>query len=169
MECGCIKKRDFDLIFTDSGCEYLVIQDNSSWQDQKPEKFIITLKIASRNIEKDLEIYTDRANKFSSIDLLGASEVKCLPDEIYCITTESCGYSLSINRVYLCGLRQEVSQLLEEYSRTENTKLFQHYTRINSLIDSIEVNVSKGNLDTSKDLFKEVKDRLKNLNCDDCY
>ena len=133
-----------------------------------PFQFSDSTSLASIE-EKDLEIYTDRANKFSSIDLLGASEVKCLPDEIYCITTESCGYSLSINRVYLCGLRQEVSQLLEEYSRTENTKLFQHYTRINSLIDSIEVNVSKGNLDTSKDLFKEVKDRLKNLNCDDCY
>lgn len=169
MPCACIKKREFDLNVSHKGCEFLVINDQSTWSGiEVPDFFNVTIKIVSRDSEVTLPISTKGATTLSSKQLLNTIDQKCLPDDIYCFTTKSCGYPLKINRAYLCGLETRLNDLVSKYAETMDAEQRKLIFTLRMQIDSIKINAEKGNLELAKKLFKIVKDKLNAYHCDNC-
>jgi len=172
MDCPCIKKREFDIVISNRGCEYLVLEDQSVWvQDfgyEKPETFEVTIKIDSRNIEKKVTLKTNGKNILTSKDLFDSTDLECLPDDVYCISTVSCGYELTINKANLCGVKSKLNELIYKYAETMNADQRKIIFDLKLLIQSIEVNAEQDNITTARRLFKDVKDKLKAYHCDNC-
>lgn len=170
--CACIKKREFDISVSHKGCEFLVLEDQSTWASGngyvKPKTYDVTIKIPSRGVEKVLPINTEGKTIITSMDLFGSMAPKCLPDEVYCFSTESCGYILNINRAYLCSLQIKLNDLVAKYSPTMDAEQRRIILDLKLQVQSIEINAEKGNLETAKKLFKIVKDKLKSYHCDNC-
>lgn len=170
--CACIKKREFDISVTNKGCEYLVLEDQSIWVSKngftKPDRYNIVLKIPSRGVERKISIKTDGKTILSSKDLFGSKDLKCLTDDIYCITTESCGYTLTINRLYLCNIEVKYRELVSKYALTMSDDEMSTLSKLRLDMESLKINVEKGNLQTAKNLFKTLKDKLKAYHCDNC-
>lgn len=168
MECGCIKKRDFNVELSYKGCEYLVLEDASIWSGDIPETYEIELQIPSRNKTINLELKTGVKNTFTTVDLFNTSNLQCLPDDIYCITTESCGYSLKINRAFLCNSEIRVNELIYKYALDLDKDKRQLLLDFKTKLDSIKINAKLGNSEISKKLYKLLSDKLKEHHCDNC-
>lgn len=170
--CACIKKREFDILVSHKGCEFLVLEDQSTWVGgegySKPDAYDVTIKIPSRGVEKVLSIKTEGKTFLTSRELFGSKDLKCLPDDIYCFSTKSCGYTLNINRAYLCTVETRLNELIYKYAETMTEDQRKIILDLKLQIQSIKINAEQGNLDTAKRLFKIVKDKLKSYHCDNC-
>lgn len=172
MSCGCIKKRDFDIDISFKGCETLVIEDQSVWSTgpgyTKPDSYTITINIPSRGSTVDLEIKTNSKNYFTSKDLFNSIDIQCLPDDIYCFTTTSCGNKLTITRAILCNTEIKLDELISKFSDELDPDKRQLIFEISSGIEAIKINSKKGNLETSKKLLKRLNKKLESFNCEHC-
>lgn len=172
MSCACIQKREFDISVTHKGCEYLVLEDQSMWVEKlgydKPNTYDVLIKIPSRNVEVIVPINVKGKTFLTSVELFGSKNVTCLPDDIYCMTTTTCGYDLTINRAYLCSLDVKLNELVAKFATTMNQEQRTMITDIRLEIAAIRINAEKGNINLANSLFKIVKDKLKKYHCDDC-
>lgn len=170
--CACIKKREFDIAVSHKGCEFLVLEDQSVWVSgdgfSKPSTYNVTIKVLSRGVEVTLPISTEKKTFLTSKELFNSLDSKCLPDDIYCITTESCGYKLTINRAYLCNLEVKINELVYKYAEDMDSEQRDIITDLKLKAESIKINAEQGNLEIAKRLFKSVKDKLKSYHCDNC-
>lgn len=170
--CACIKKREFDISVSHKGCEFLVLEDQSTWVSgqgfDKPDTYDVTIKIPSRGVEVVLPVKTEGKTILTSRELFGSMDVKCLPDDIYCFSVNSCGYTLNINRAYLCSVEVRLNELIYKFAETMTEDQRKTILDLKLQIQSIKINAEKGNLDTAKRLFKIVKDKLKSYHCDNC-
>ena len=166
--CACIKKREFDILVSHKGCEFLILEDQSTWVGDKPSTYDVTLKIGSRGTEVTIPIKTEGKTVLTSKELYGSRDQKCLPDDIYCFTTISCGYTLSINRAYLCNMEVSLNDLIATFAETMSEKERKIILDLKLQIASIKINAEKGNMENAKRLFKIVKDKLKLYHCDNC-
>lgn len=173
MSCACIKKREFDLYVTHKGCETLVIEDRSTWMEEKgyvarPPSYDVTLQIPSRDFEKVLTINTNARNYFTSKELFGSDNLQCLPDDIYCFSTQSCGYGLHINRAYVCDAEVKLDELVYKFAETMSKEERKVILDLTLQIESIKLNAEKGNVKIAQRLFQKVKQKLKEYHCDNC-
>lgn len=172
MSCACIKKREFDISVSHKGCQYLVLEDQSTWVHDfgydKPRTYEVRVNVPSRNVDVVLELNTDGKNYITSKDLFGSVDLKCLPDDIYCFTVMSCGYKLNINRAYLCTVETKLNELIAKYAETMTVKERKIILDLTLQIESIKINAEQGNVKITKRLFKKVKAKLKDHHCENC-
>lgn len=170
--CACIKKKEFDILVTHKGCEYLVIQDQSTWVSgdvyNKPATFKVKIKIPSRGVEKEITLFTDKPNYLTSKDLFDSQELQCLPDDIYCFSVESCGYTLNINRAYLCRMETKLDELIYKFAEDMNASNRKIIIDTEFQLASIRINAERGNVEIAKRLFNLLKEKLKSYHCDNC-
>lgn len=164
MSCGCIKKR-FDIHLSSIDCRTLIIEDESLWMSQpgntKPDTYDVTITIPSRNIQVTLTLFTERRNKITSVELLGTSELECLPDDIYCFEVESCGLKYKISRANTCNIRGKIDELYasERYELVEEFEMD---------VQSIDSAVRSGMIDTALGMFQLLNDKLDKIDCETC-
>ena len=166
--CACIKKREFDIVISYRGCEILLLEDQSIWVGEKPKTYDITLTALSRGMAVNVTLDLNKKTQLTSKDIFKSETITCLPDDIYCITTESCGYKLSINRAYLCNMELKVNEMVAKFANTmseDERKIIQDFKL---QIDAIKINTEKGNLETARKIFKSVKEKLNHYKCDNC-
>ena len=172
MSCACIKKREFDIAVSHKGCEFLVLEDQSLWVSgdgySKPKYYNVTIGILDRGIEIVLPIKTEGKTFLTSKELFNSLDSKCLPDGIYCFSTESCGYKLTINRAYLCTIEVKLNELIYKYAESMDADERKIISDLKLQIQSIKINAEQGNLEIAKRLFQKVKDKLKSFHCDNC-
>lgn len=167
--CGCIKKREFDIRLYHKGCDMLVLEDKSLWEGTIPEEYTISLKISSRNITKELVLKTNFQNVFTTKEIYGTESINKINDDIFCITTESCGYLLTINRASLCGFKTKLMGLISKYAFDLND--VEKRNMINNLdnqIKAIEINAEMGNLKIAEELYSLTKEEFDKHFCNNC-
>lgn len=172
MSCACIKKREFDISVSNRGCDVLVFEDQSNWVADagfnKPDTYKVVIEIPSRGMSKELDIKTSGKNFITSVDLYGTIDRENLADEIYCISTVSCGYDLKINRASLANLELKVNELIAKYAlhmEDAQSRLLMDFIL---QLESIKINAEQGNHNLAIKLFSKLKKTLKNYHCDNC-
>lgn len=171
MACACIKANGFDLRIDYVDSNTLVIEDFSNWvysdvQDI-PNTINITIRSLDRGVEKSLELKTNCKNRIKYSDLFNDNGKK-IPDGFFCITTESCGISYTINRAFLHNSEIEVMKILSSNSDNLNSDTIDTLYECMLNIDLIKINSELGNFKTSSKIFKKLKRKLKNFKCDEC-
>ncbi len=159
--CSCIKREDqaFDIVINTYDCKAIVITDLTNWMEgdgyiiQNKHKVTVTLPSKSK---VDINIIPNSTTKIYSKDLVGT---ECLPDGIYCFTTDSCGYSYSRSKAVVCTLRCKLNNFI---SKTEDLV---EATRLSNLIDLIEIETEMGNEINAKDLFIIATKELDKHSC----
>ena len=97
MACSCIKNH-YSIHISSEDCKKLIYQDESDWMAGEgfniPETYPVTISIPSRSKEVTIDVKTKGRTVITSVDLFGSSDLMCLPDDIYCFSTESCGSTI---------------------------------------------------------------------------
>lgn len=169
MSCGCIKKRGFDIHVDNRGCTTMVLEDQSTWVGGSiPETYSVLVQIPSRNSDVQLDLKVNSRNLLTSKDLLQTAEEQCLPDDIYCFSTQTCGYTLKITRAFLCSTDTKIDKLIADFADDFSLEKQTIIQNLQFLSESVKINAEKDNEQLAKDLFKELKKQLKKFDCDDC-
>lgn len=167
MSCACLKN-DFNISVDSAGCRIMVLDDLSIWMNS--EFFVagdkLTFKITplSFGVTKEVDFIVNKRNLYNSLDILGIEDA-CLRDDIYCITTTSCGVPYTINRAYLCSTLCKIEQLKAKAKTTED---WEELRELKSLVEQIKTNSEFGKVTTASNLLKILNKRLKNIKCGSC-
>lgn len=171
MTCACIRENGFNLQLSSNNCDVLVVEDFSRWvysvKEDIPTQFKVTMKVLSTGRQVELDINTGCKNFFSSEDIFG-SNIKCIPDGLYCFTTEVCGITFTITRAFLRNSEIEYLKIVSRYAGNLDTETRNFLTSTHILLESIEANAELGNYQLAKELFKRLDDSLKYFRCDNC-
>lgn len=168
MACGCIKKI-FDLYVTYTDCKHIVLEDQSVWMGgagyEKPEFIEVTIRSESRGTEITKDLYLNKRNIYSSIDLFYSTEKKCLLDDIYCFSVISCENTYKVSRAYLCNTLCKIDQLV---SRAKTTADYDQITLLKRMAEGVEINTRIGKIEAAKELLKDLTKKLDHLTCGHC-
>lgn len=171
MACACIKANGFDLNFDYVNTNTIIIEDFSTWVYSEiqdiPNVINMTIESLDRGYKTNLELKTNCKNKVTSLDILGEDLGK-IPDGFFCITTESCGISYTINRVFLHNSEIMLMKMIAKESDKLDSEMLEIINEGFILIEAIKINSNLGNLEVSKKLFKKLKRKLQNFRCDEC-
>lgn len=167
MGCSCLKN-DFNLSIDDRGCKTILIEDLSNWMAgdffNEGETLPITIKSLSLGKSFDLSLKINKRNIYTSLDVIGIADV-CIPDDVYCFSTTSCGVSYSINRVYLCSTLCKIEQLK---SKAKDKLDWEYIRELQNFVEQIKANSEFGKIDTAVSILKLLNKKLKNLKCGSC-
>lgn len=168
MACSCIKRYQYDVHIDHLDCKSLVYEDQSAWMDddgyERPEKYDVEVTITSLNKKVTLSLYTNKRNIITSEMLLGSS-TQCLPDDIYCFYTESCGLGSKIVRAYTCSTDCKIDILSSRIKTREDADEVRY---LRELSDSIKINARMGKNTAASNSFKLLKEKLNHLTCGSC-
>lgn len=160
--CSCIKREDqaFDFVLTTYDCKGLVFTDTTNWMEEDgysvPTEQELVITLPTKNIIKT-KFIPKSSTKISSQELFG---YKCLPDGVYCFSTESCGYKYTRNKAVVCTLKCRLDNLI---AKSEDWQLI---NKLSNLITSIEVSAEMGLELQAKELFKVVVKELDIHSCE---
>ena len=124
--CSCIKNHyDADISFRD--CKTMVYEDQSDWMEGeayegKPSTYEVRVYVPTKKKEYTLVLDPSKRNLITSVELFGTSEPVCLPTDIYCFKTESCGKNYSINRAFVCGAECRLQELTSKANTEDDYK-----------------------------------------------
>lgn len=170
MSCACIKHRDFNLHVDFIGCERLVIEDQSIWVgDSLPETYDLVVSVPSRIKDHTVKIYTGKRNIFTTKEFFDTNEELTFPDEIYCFSTTTCNnVKLSITRAVMCKAYYGIQEIVSKYAPTMLDSELKEIAYLKLLYEEIAINAERGNVNEANILYKTLKNRLKDLNCESC-
>lgn len=170
MSCSCIKNRDYDVHISFKDCKTMVYEDQSSWMsgeayEDRPLLYEVRVYVPSRKKEYTLNLDPSKRNYITSVELFGSSEPTCLPDDIYCFSTTSCGVPHQINRAFVCKTECKIEELTNKAkSRDEHSEI--SYFR--SLVHQVKVAARHGRPELAKELLGVVNKKLNHLTCASC-
>jgi len=146
----------------------MVLDDLSIWMNSEffvaGDKLTLTITPLSFGVPKTVEFILNKRNIYNSLDILGLEDV-CLRDDIYCISTVSCGVTYIINRAYLCNTLCKIEQLKAKAKTTED---WEELREMKSLVEQIKTNSEFGKVTAASTLLKLLNKKLKNLKCGSC-
>lgn len=128
------------------------------------ESLLVSVMPMSIGKSKDISLNIGSRNLYTSEDILGYEDT-CLPDDIYCFSTISCGVPYSINRAFLCSTYCKIEQLKAKAKSAED---WENIREIKSYAEAIESNAEFGKIETATDLLKILNKKLKNIKCGAC-
>lgn len=169
MSCSCIKKHyDIHLSFKD--CKTMVYEDQSDWMqgeayEGRPPSYEVRVYVPTKKKEYVLNLDPSKRNYITSVELFGTSEPTCLPDDIYCFTTESCKIIYKVNRAFVCRAECKLRELTGK-ARTKSD--WDEVMLYKGMLESVKVNAEMGRYDLAKDLLQIVNKKLKHLTCANC-
>jgi len=171
--CACIKPDHFFVEVGFTNCEVLTLEDMSTWVGKDglpiPPNYNINVELKERNLSKNISLPSNSKLSLHSNELFTVEGYNCFPDGIYCITTESCGRSLKINRAYTCGVESRLNELIYKFAQddmhSERRKII-HDLKLK--IKAIHLTSEMGNVHQANDLFDDVKRILNEYHCDNC-
>lgn len=168
MACSCIKRSEYDVHVGYLDCKTLVYEDQSKWMTDEgfvmPDLYDVTISIPSLNKEITLSLYTQKRNLITVFDLLGSTDY-CLPDDIYCFTTTSCGISMKVSRAYMCGLDCKIDVLTSKMKNVDDAKEVRY---LRDLSEAVKVNAKLGKHTAATENFTLLKNKLNHLTCGMC-
>lgn len=146
----------------------MVLDDLSIWMNSEffvaGDKLTLTITPLSFGVSKTVEFILNKRNIYTSTDILGIDDA-CLRDDIYCISTTSCGVSYTINRAYLCSTLCKIEQLKAKAKTPED---WEELREMKSLVEQIKTNSEFGKVTTASTLLTILNKKLKNLKCGQC-
>lgn len=169
MPCSCLKN-DFNLYVTQTDCRNMVVEDQSIWMPTEEGFFdsgdTLPLVVSAMSLGKafELSLLVNKRNKYDSMDVIGMADT-CIPDDIYCFSTTSCGKSYSINRAFLCSSYCKIEQLK---AKAKEQKDWDFLRDLKSLAEQIESNAEFGKVETAIGLLEILNKKLKNVTCGSC-
>lgn len=165
-QCGCLRKKGFDLQLGFRDCKTILLTDISKWIEGPgyalPESITVSVQIPYNGNSIEVVIPRGGTRVLTAKELLNSSEEQCLPDGVYCISTESCGTFHQINRAFLCSTQCQVDTI-----RAAGTKVddFRDTARFQEMIDGIRINAEQGKSDKAGRLIQLLKQQLEKFNC----
>lgn len=169
MGCTCIKKV-YDVHLSYKDCKTLVYEDQSDWMsgeayEYRPSTQVVEVYIPSKKKEYVINIDPSKRNYITSVELFGTSEPVCLPDDIYCFKTFSCGEYYQINRALTCRAECKIDELVSKAKTKED---YSEILFLRNMIQSVKVNASLGKSESAMEILQIVNKKLKHLTCANC-
>lgn len=170
MSCSCIKNRDYDVHLSFKDCKTMVYEDQSDWMsgesyEDRPSLYEVRVYIPSRKKEYTLNLDPSKRNYITSVELFGTSEPICLPDDIYCFSTVSCGVEHKINRAFVCRTECKIDELTNKAkSKDEHSEV----GFFRNIVHSVKVAARHGRPELAKELLEVLSKKLKHLLCASC-
>lgn len=170
MSCSCIKNRNYDVHLSFRDCKTMVYEDQSDWMEGesyegRPSLYEVRVYVPSKKKEYILDLDPSKRNYITSVELFGTSEPTCLPDDIYCFTTDSCGVPHQVNRAFVCRTECKIDELTTKAKTQEEHSEISYYR---SLVTSVKVCARQGRPELAKELLEVVNKKLKHLLCASC-
>jgi hypothetical protein len=169
MSCSCIKKSyDVHISFTD--CKTMVYEDQSDWMsgeayEDRPALYEVRVYVPSKKKEYTLNLDPSKRNYITSVELFGTSEPTCLPDDIYCFSTESCGIDYQVNRAFVCRTECKIDELTTKAkSQDEHSEI----AFFRNTVHSVKTCAKQGRPELAKELLEVLTKKLKHLLCASC-
>jgi len=169
MKCSCIKNYGYDAEVGYRDCRHLTYDDLSDWMNESgytvPETYPVVIKIPSVGSQALVVVYTNKKNVLTTKELLGTKEKQCLPDDIYCFITESCGKKFTISRAVVCNCQTRVDVLA---ARAESQEEIERAKDFNSMLNAVKVAARIGKVQLASEMLTKLKKKLKHIDCDNC-
>lgn len=159
--CACIKKevQGFDFAINTFDCKAIIVTDLTNWMVgdsyKVPENYSVTVTLPNQS-KVEVSFKGNSTTKITAKELSGS---ECLLDGIYCFKTESCGYTYTRNKAIVCTLRCKLDNFISKSND------FVEITRLENLINLIEVDAEMGRELNAKELFKIVDKELDKHSC----
>lgn len=158
MDCSCIKgEGSFNFELKTISPYSLSYTDLSDWMEhpnyKAPSNYKITLSTPNGS-DVEVEIDALKANLIKSKEIFG-SDIE-IPDGIYCVTLENCGYKYMKHVAIVRQLECCADKLFMEYKDTKE---------IDDLIRMIKVATEFKNISVAQELYKKVNQIIKDNQC----
>lgn len=169
MSCSCIKK-NYDVHISFKDCKTMVYEDQSDWMsgeayEDRPSLYEVRVYVPSRKKEYILDLDPSKRNYITSVELFGTSEPVCLPDDIYCFSTTSCGVDYQINRAFVCRTECKIDELTTKAkSRDDHDEVI----FFRNIVHSVKTSARQGRPELAKELLEVVNKKLQHLLCSSC-
>lgn len=170
MSCSCIKNRDYDAHISFKDCKTMVYEDQSTWMsgeayENRPLLYEVRVYIPSRKKEYILDLDPSKRNYITSVELFGTSEPVCLPDDIYCFSTNSCGVDYQINRAFVCRTECKIDELTNQAKTKDDHS---EVILLRNIVHQVKTAARQGRPELAKELLEVVNKKLKHILCSSC-
>lgn len=165
-KCACIKNRSFDFILETSGCDMLRYQDLSEWAEgdryELPESYYIDISMGGAGKRISVKRVGVTAIPVEKLGVTGR-----LNDGIVCIKTDTCDDSYIRYRLITCKVDCCIDKYIFQLQlRNAPDQEYKEVEKIQRMLDIAKRSAEVKDIEFSRLVFEEVKNKIEDLNCE---